>query len=406
MNEDAPAIPPATKFLAIRFIEDQVLDVPGEVRLLLAMQFLMNLSTFTAMPLMAVYMTAHLGLSAAVIGTVFTIHLAMGRALPIITGPLVDRFGFRNMMVLGLLVRAGGFWYFSFGDDAYSIICATVFIGLGTSGYESALYGIFGRQPDAIVTRVFILNNFALNLGVVVGPSLGALLVATDVLMPFRIAAVFFAVLGLYSFSLGRLDRKYASRSSITGSWKKVFSDLRFLSFLAVTFPWWVLFAQLFVAFPLIATQIDGRETAANMVFIANGVSGLVFVIASLVVFKWVSALRMTLYCYIGLSLLYLLGIGVGTLTVFLAVVFAYTIAETMILPAIETITAELAPDGSQSTYFGALGLMWGTGVAVGSYLGSWLVLDLQHSGVTWLAYSFLAVSGTVGVMLYSRKFG
>lgn len=94
------------------------------------------------------------------------------------------------------------------------------------------------------------------------------------------------------------------------------------------------------------------------MVFIANSVSGLVFVVASLVVFKWVNALRMTLYCYIGLSLLYLLGIGVGTLPTFLAVAFAYTIAETMILPAIENITAELAADGSQSTYFGALGLM------------------------------------------------
>ena len=202
MDEETSAIP-VKKLRAIRFIEQQVLDVPREVRLLLAMQFLMNLSTFTAMPLMAVYMTSHLGLSATVLGTVFTIHLAMGRALPIVTGPLVDRFGFRNMMVLGLLVRAGGFWYFSFGHDAFSIICATVFIGLGTSGYESALYGIFGRQPDAIVTRVFILNNFALNLGVVVGPSLGALLVATDVLMPFRIAAVFFAALGLFSFSLG-----------------------------------------------------------------------------------------------------------------------------------------------------------------------------------------------------------
>ncbi|MDH2092485.1 MFS transporter [Agrobacterium pusense] len=404
MDEETSAIP-VKKLRAIRFIEQQVLDVPREVRLLLAMQFLMNLSTFTAMPLMAVYMTSHLGLSATVLGTVFTIHLAMGRALPIVTGPLVDRFGFRNMMVLGLLVRAGGFWYFSFGHDAFSIICATVFIGLGTSGYESALYGIFGRQPDAIVTRVFILNNFALNLGVVVGPSLGALLVATDVLMPFRIAAVFFAALGLFSFSLGRLDKKYASRSAITDSWKKVFSDLRFMSFLAVTFPWWVLFAQLFVAFPLLATQIDGRETAANMVFIANGVSGLVFVVGSLVVFKWVSALRMTLYCYTGLSLLYLLGIGAGTLPMLLAIVFAYTIAETMILPAIETITAELAPDGSQSTYFGALGLMWGAGMAVGSYMGSWLVLDLKISGVTWLVYSLIAATGAVGTILYAKAF-
>jgi hypothetical protein len=110
--------------------------------------------------------------------------------------------------------------------------------------------------------------------------------------------------------------------------------------------------------------------------------------------------------CYVGLSSLYLLGQGVGTLPEFLALVFAYTIAETMILPAIETITAELAFEGSQSTYFGALGLMWGAGVAVGSYTGSWLVLDLQQSTITWLVYSVVGSSGAVGVILYARKFG
>lgn len=88
-----------------------------------------------------------------------------------------------------------------------------------------------------------------------------------------------------------------------------------------------------------------------------------------------------------------------------LAIVFAYTIAETMILPAIETITAELAPDGSQSTYFGALGLMWGAGMAVGSYMGSWLVLDLKISGVTWLVYSLIAATGAVGTILYAKAF-
>lgn len=385
-----------------RFVSDQFEGVRAHVRILLLMQFLMNLATFTAMPLMAVHMADHLGLAAAVIGTVFTIHLALGRALPIITGPLADRFGFRNLMVLGLLARSVGFLLFSLAYEPAGVIGATLLIGLGTAAYESALYGIFGRQSDDTITRVFVLNNFALNMGVVIGPTLGTLLVLYGTIMPFRVAALLFLLLGLWSMRFGYLDRLYESRSTMVSSWAAVSADRRFLWFLATTLPWWFLFSQLFVAFPLHATRVAGNESAANAVFVTNGLSGLIFVVVSLFAFKWIKPREMNVYCYAILLLAYLIAPAWHSLFWILLVVFIYTVAESLILPAIETVTAELAPDGKQATYFGALGLVWGLGSALGSYVGSWTVLESESPWMLWAVNAAVAVVG-LGLALAFR---
>ncbi|WP_227421949.1 MFS transporter [Pacificispira spongiicola] len=374
------------------------------MRGLLFLQFLMSLSSLMALPLMAVHMSAHLDLNAFVIGSVFTIHLAFGRALPIVTGPMVDRFGFRGAMVFGLLVRGCGFLLFGSAEASEGVIGSALLIGLGTATYESALYGVFGRQPAAILSRVFVINNFALNLGVVIGPFLGVLLADGDVVVPFRAAGILFVLLGFWSVRFSYLDRCYSSRSAVTKSWLSVIRNRRFLVFLAVTLPWWIVYAQLFVGFPVMAVQITGQESAANLVFITNGATGLIFVAVSLFAFRWISAPAMTTLSYMLLVSAYLMPLLGSGLVWFLAVVFVYTIAETLILPSLETITAALAPDGSQSTYFGALGLVWGVGSAVGSYVGSWLVLDVRTSSVIWVIYAAIAATGLMGAFLFKRQ--
>lgn len=378
-------------------------DVPKHVRILLVLQFLMNLSTFVAMPLMAVHMVQNLDLSAAVIGTVFTIHLALGRALPIVTGPIADRFGFRNLMVLGLIIRACGFLAFSFAAAPAVVILATFTIGIGNAFYESALYGIFGRQPDKLVTRVFILNNLALNLGVIIGPTLGTALLLFDEILPFRIAAVLFVLLSIWTIRFGYLDSLYASRSPMAESWRSVATDRTFVWFLATTVPWWFLFAQLFVSFPLYATKLTGLETSANAVFITNGISGLLFVAVSLFAFKWIKLRLMMTLCYLLLAAIYCATPASPTLLWFLIIVFFYTMAETLILPAVETITADLAPDGRQSTYFGALGLAWGLGAAMGSYAGSWLILEVDAPLIIWGSFAAVGMLGIVLSTLFMR---
>lgn len=204
-DKDSEAEGPENRGILTTLLAD-LGEVSREVRILLIGQFLMNTSNFTAFPLMAVYMATHLGFSATQIGTVLTIHLAAGRALPIITGPLADRFGFRTLLVTGLALRAVGFLGFGVFTSPSMIALATLAIGLGTAFYESVVYGVFGRQPQRIVARVFVLNNLSLNLGVIIGPMLGASLLQFNPVYPFQVSGVLFACLALWSIRLGYLD--------------------------------------------------------------------------------------------------------------------------------------------------------------------------------------------------------
>ncbi|MBA8879282.1 MFS transporter [Phyllobacterium myrsinacearum] len=382
-------------------------QVSREVRILLVGQFLMNASNFTAFPLMAVYMAEHLGFSAAQIGTVLTLHLASGRVLPIVTGPLSDRYGFRSFMVAGLALRAVGFFGFGFSTGPIAITIATLTIGLGTAFYESAVYGVFGRQPQQIVARVFVLNNLSLNLGVIIGPMFGAALLVFNPVYPFQASAVLFAVLALWSIRLGYLDCLYVSRSSLTGSWRSVTTNTVFLFFLAATFAWWFLFSQLFILFPLLASKLAGSDLGASAVFTTNGIAGLLFVGLSLIAFKWVSERCMLLACYVALIAIYGMAGWRDGLGWLLFIVAAYTLVETLILPAIESITAELAEDGKQATSFGALGLAWGAGGSLGNYAGSWLAMENVEPFFIWGTLAGVAGLGfllTLTFVSMSRK--
>jgi len=376
--------------------------VSHEVRILLLGQFFMNVSTFTAFSLMAVYMSQYLNFSATEIGTVLTIYLISARALPIVTGPLADRFGFRALMVQGLVLRALGFLGFALFSSPILIASTALTIGLGTALYQSAVYGIFGRQSTAIVARIFVLNNLLLNLGAVVGPLLGAGLLILDPVYPFYASSVFFAGLALWAVRLGHLDTLYTSRSSMRDSWKAVANDHTFLLFLLATFAWWFLFSQLFVLFPLMATQLAGSEIGASAVFTTNGLAGLLFVGLSLLVSQWAAKRRVLLSCYIALVGLYLVaGFGHG-LVWLLLIVTLYTLIETLILPTIESITAELAHQGKQATFFGAIGLSWGVGGSLGNYAGSWLAFSDLGTLALWGILAGVASLGVVFTMVFN----
>jgi MFS family permease len=387
----------------LRNLGGDLLAVSRDVRILLLGQFFMNVSTFTAFPLMAVYMAQQLKFTAAEIGAVLTIHLVAGRALPIVTGPLADRFGFRPLMVLGLTLRALGFLCFGIFSSAVPIALTTLAIGLGTALYESAVYGIFGRQSQQTVGRIFVLNNLLLNLGVVVGPMLGAALLVFDPVAPFYASSVFFVCLAIWSVRFDHLDRLYASRSSIMASWKAVSRDKAFLLFLLATFAWWFLFSQLFVLFPLMATRLAGSKVGASAVFTTNGIAGLLFVGLSLVIFKWVPKRRVLLGCYFALAGLYVVAsFGTG-LVWLLSVVTLYTLIETLILPAIESITADLAHEGKQATFFGAIGLSWGLGGGLGNYAGSWLAISNVNTTIVWGTLACVAMLGALLTIVFNR---
>jgi hypothetical protein len=85
--------------------------------------------------------------------------------------------------------------------------------------------------------------------------------------------------------------------------------------------------------------------------------------------------------------------------------IVAYTVIETILLPALETMTASLAIDGSQGTFFGVLSAVGAFGGVAGYYAGSWLILN-RTAVETWLTLGSVGFLGFLvsALLLYMPK--
>jgi len=376
-------------------------EIPPLLWRLLATQGCMNATHFMAFPLFAVYMANRLGFEPGPLGTVLTVHLVTRQVLPSFTGPIADRFGFRLFLVAGLFFRGAGLIGFAIWTDWLSLSAMAFLIGLGTALYESAVNGVFGRQPSALAARIFLVNNQILNLGVIVGPLIGGLAVAADIRTLFVGGGILFMILAVWTATLREVDRVHGERTAIGTSLSRVLRNRVFLMFFLVSLPWWFLYTQLFVAFPIHLSRLAGEGAVAS-IYLVNGTAGFLAMIPVMLLFERIGARRLIRIGYFAAALVFAAVPLSGTLWWFLVFVAFYTLIESIFIPAIETIIASLADDGSQATFFGIAALAWAVGGTAGNYVGSWLILECTPT-VTWITFAGVALLGFLLAALFAR---
>jgi hypothetical protein len=171
-----------------------------------------------------------------------------------------------------------------------------------------------------------------------------------------------------------------------------------------IALPWFFLFPQLYVAFPIYAGQIAGPH-AASAVYVVNGVVGLSFIVATR---RWLVRMdpaTLTTWAYLAAGIAFASVAILHGFEWFLLFIVAYTVIETILLPALETMTASLAIDGSQGTFFGVLSAVGAFGGVAGYYAGSWLILN-RTAVETWLTLGSVGFLGFLvsALLLYMPK--
>jgi hypothetical protein len=366
-----------------------------DIRALLLIQGAMNASHFMTVPLLALHMSMTLHFSAAALATVMSANLVSAQVLPLMTGAVADRFGSRRMMALGLWLRGLGFIGFGVMNDVTAWVCIAFVTGSGVACYEGGLYGILGRRPKVSLSALFAANNQMLNMGTAVGPIIGGLAGLADARFAFAGSALLFGLLGAAVFRLKVGLSETSECRPVLSSLRATATNRGLWRLIVVALPWFFLFPQLYVAFPLYAGRLAGPH-AASAVYVVNGVIGLTFMLSMKRWLVRINPMKATMYAYLAAAIAFASVAfldGVGWFLLFIA---AYTIIETIMLPALETMTASLAIDGSQGTFFGALSATGALGGAAGYYTGSWLILN-GTSLETWTIFGSVGVLGFVG---------
>ncbi|WP_441246655.1 MFS transporter [Kitasatospora sp. McL0602] len=338
--------------------------------------------------------------------------ISLGRllALPtaLLTGPVIDRLGARQVAAAANLLSALAYTAFLTAGQAWQIVGVVCLAQIGTAAYWTASTGLVvlaAEAPDR--PRWFALVGSLRNGGLAVGGAIGALLLATGGTTGLRATvvanAVSFAVAAALLATWQPPVRAAApTTSAVEGSYRTVLRDRRYLLLVAVNLSF--VLASLVLSLLLAVYLTEGLHRQA---WVAGSL--LVLNSAQVVLTQTAVARRLSRHRPIrvvvagallnalafGLFALLSAAPGWAVMAGLYAAMLVYNLAETVATPFREELSVSLAHPGLRGRYLAVYQLSWTLGQTVGPAL---LTLLLGWGAACpWL---FLAAASLTAVPL------
>jgi proton-dependent oligopeptide transporter, POT family len=255
---------------------------------------------------MVIYLKENLGMSPTT-ATFLNATVLWGLIyfLPIVSGTLADKFGYKRSLSLSFVIISLGyfilgnvqkFWPGIIGakeaqtvDFAVPVILGVVLIGIGGSIVKPCIAGTVQRTSGTRATLAFGIFYMVINIGSITGRSV-SYFIRTNLGIPaiFTYVSTIFALIGLIVVlfiykepqfvSDGRKDGQIVKKRTVGEALLGIFVVLRnikFVFFLIVIGLFWFLYIQLYNLMPLFMRHIDPKApmelyTLANPIMIVS----------------------------------------------------------------------------------------------------------------------------------------
>ncbi len=256
----------------------RIRDFPLSVQLLLVNQLGVNLGFYLLVPYLATHLADDLGLSLAMVGLVLGVRNLSQQGLFLIGGSASDRIGPRRVIIAGCGLRTVGFGLFAVGESVQLLLAAAVLSGVAGALFNPAVRAYIAvEMPADRRAEAFALFNVFAQVGALLGPLLGSVLL----LVGFRIAAVtaaaVFAVLtAAQTVALpGRTVPEHAG--SVLADWRECVTNPRFRAFAVALSGMFALQNQLYLVLPMEAERLTGAPSTVAAIFVVSTVATLLW---------------------------------------------------------------------------------------------------------------------------------
>lgn len=359
-------------------------------------------------PFESTYLHDRLGISMTTVGLLLGVPLLAALPFYVLDGAITDRFGRKPAMVTGICFVVGLYTTLAFAGVVWQIAIA---ISLEAAfGWALFLTGSNAMVADLVPMKrraeAYGITRVALHIGMVLGPLIGAVLIARDptyrlmFLMGAGIMA-FFVVLVLVAFRETRPPeaKTGASMSATLKGYGTVLHDRRFLAFCAIAVLPLFVFGQIWSVLPVMlrnAHDVSPRTWGFLIAFYA----------LSVVIFQYpvIRALRGRDHIKVMAVASLLVGLGMagavlvpwGPLT--FVCMFLLGQGVLLLIPISSSIAAAMAPIELRGRYMGAWVLAQEAGYALGPTFGGMAMDGLGERGAALLAMG----CGLTGAALYA----
>jgi dipeptide/tripeptide permease len=384
--------------------------------------------------------------------------------LPILSGTLADKFGYKRSLTLAFFMISLGyfvmgniqrFWPGLIGQKAaqaidYTVpaILGIVLIGLGGSIVKPCIAGTVQKTAGTRATVGFGIFYMIINIGSITGRGV-SYVVRTNLGIPaiFTYASSIFALIGLAVVlfiykepefvSDGVKDGQKVQKKTLGQAILGIFivlQNIRFVFFLIVIAMFWFSYIQLYNLVPLFLRYID-PNAPVELYQLANPVMIVCFqMLITKMVKKWTPVKSIILgaaVVTVGMFLnvlppllladpahkVSLLGLAVPAAGLFLIVSIAsMATGEMMASPRIYEYLGAIAPKGEEGLYLGYANLPLALASIIGGPIGGSMfekyIATPQKNGLPvntvpiWLIITGIGLASMIGLAIYDRLMG
>ncbi len=323
-----------------------------------------------------------LGLSQEEKGMIMGIGTAILYFLPIITGAIADRYGYKKVLFSSFIVYAIGFLAMPYCRSFGSFFAIFIFVAIGGALFKPIITATISKTTDDTTSSIgFGIYYWMVNVGAFIGPLVALQFTKTSYNPVFYISALLILVNIPFLF-LFKEPKREKSDISFGKSLKIIFknigvaiSDYKFIIFLIIVAGFWSMYYQLFYTLPVFIDQWVDTHSLYNFLnnvwpWLAQKISSdgtiaaeyitnmdamyiILFQIAvSAIIMKWrplTSMMTGFLVCSVGMSLT----LFTNNPFFIISAIFIFGVGEMMGSPKITEYIGKIAPKDKIALYMG-----------------------------------------------------
>lgn len=381
-------------------------------RVLLLAVLLTGLTTFMFLPLLALQLTEQ-GIGAGRAGFLVGLLAFCGQGFSLICGLVVDRFGTRVVLSAGFALRIAGYLLLgaglSGGTSSSALVAGIVGIGVGGSLLGLSIKTLLVREDSVPAREMLALRSTFVNVGVIVGPALGALVHSLGFGYVLAACVASHLVLGLRltlrppAAPAGLRSETAQSEPESTED-KTAWARWQWAPLVLLGVAFWAIYSQLNVVLPLAAKDLTGSAAAISVVFTLNGALVVLFQYSLLRhVFRRAGTRTLLALGFLAFGGGYALLIAFTGWGALLAFVLPITLAEMLIAPSLDEQAVRASPLRRTGLALGTMSAAGALGSFLGSGLGGYLLQTLHGGTDLWLLISCLSLAAAAFCFLLPK---
>jgi len=401
------------------------------------MEFFERGSYYGVMSVLSVYLVTSvgdggLGFSKEGVGVIKSTITPLLYLLPILSGALADRFGYRRTLMMAFTVMSAGYFFTSLSSSYVLVFMSLILMAIGAGFFKPVISGTIARVTDENNSGLgFGIFYWSINLGAFIFPL---------ILVPFLkgigwnyifiMAAVGTGSMLLLNLFVYKEPPRPASTKPLAEVLKGillVLKDYRFVLMIVIYSGFWILYFQMFDTILWYLTDYMDMTPVNNAInrflglFVSNpswkfeaehvtvvnagAIIALQLLVSSIV--KKTPALP-TMITGIALGTL---GMGILAIStyawVFVAGLIIFSIGEMTAHPKFISYIGLIAPPDKKALYLGYSFLYGVIGSGIGGILGATLYVKfvdgMGRPGLLWFIFSMIGVATIIGLLLYNR---